>query len=584
MSYTATRTLGDYATMLRRSRGLIAALLLGSLALGVAALSWAEEVYESRTSILVQSTGLETEVLGARGNGQVNLDTEAQLVRSTEIAAAVAERLGHGDTTALREAVDVTVPPNTAVLEIRFRDSTAGGAYDGARAYGEAYLEHRRAQAVSGLKSEIESNEQRMAGLNGEIDDLKDTLAGQDPDTTAHARTEGKIDRLAGQAADLEAENAELESQESSVSPGRTINAASLPASPVSPNAPVTMAAAFAVGTILALIAAFLRHQGARRVLYASDVTQRCGVDVIGSVPSSVRFRTREVFGAYSPGGRIFSQMRNVVMSQLGDGRRVIVAVGVSPGPAASVTVANLGNALARAGDRTVSIAGNPTSPVGLSELAETSPIPGLSDVWSGRAGLPDASFTAPRRPGLSVIGPGAAARATGPTSDAVNRTFKDLAKAGNVVLVDAPPLSCSADAQMFASHADAVVIVVQAGRDTIRETQECVEAIEKVGTRIIGAVLLPPDLGPMMEAPSPGSGTPARKTAAEEEAPEDAPGDDSPTDALDVVEPEPQRSSPRTEAAHTEEDTTRKSSSADWESVHLRQRSSVGQEPAGQS
>ncbi|WP_025273874.1 Wzz/FepE/Etk N-terminal domain-containing protein [Haloglycomyces albus] len=535
MSNTSTGALNDYATMLRRSRWLMITMILSSIALGVAFTAWQDDVYESRTSVLVQPVGTERDVAQARTNGQINLDTEAQLVRSTEIAASAAEKLGESNQTKLRDAVDVTVPPNTAVLEIRFQASEAEAAQQGAIAYSEAYLEHRHDQAVTNLAQDREANTERKDGLVEELDILRDRLANTDPEGSAYTQIQGDMERLNNRVAELENENAELKAAEESLSPGRTINSASLPTQPVSPNALLNVGAAAAVGLIFALLIAYLRHQGARRVLYPSDVTQRCGVDVIGAVPNSVRFRSREVFGAYSPGGRLFSQMRNVVVSQLGERRKIIVTVGVSPGPAASIVVANLGSAMARSGDRTVVIAGNPTSTVGLSELSETNPIPGLSDIWSGRVSVKDACFVAPRRPGLQVIGSGAAARATGPTSEATTDTFQELAEGGNIVVVDAPPLSCSADAQMFASHADGVVLAVQTGRDSVKATMESIEAIEKVGTRIIGVVLLPSDLGPMMEAPAPGRA----QSENEGEAADNMPADNSPTDALDVVEKE---------------------------------------------
>jgi Mrp family chromosome partitioning ATPase len=243
-----------------------------------------------------------------------------------------------------------------------------------------------------------------------------------------------------------------------------------------------------------------------------------------------VKFQRREVFGAYSPGGRVFSQLRNVVSSQLTHDQRIIVVAGVAPGPAASVVAANLATAMARAGDRATAVAANPSTTVGLPELFGTDSVPGLADVWSGRVDLAVATCAAPRQPSLNVIGPGAAARATGPTSEAAAETFSKLAEAGRFVVVDAPPLSCSADAQLLAGHADAVILAVQSGRDSIGETAAATLAMRQIDTPLLGAVLLPNVLGPMNTVPLPGARreTPVLCKVSQ---------DETPTDSLDPVE-----------------------------------------------
>src|SRR2546423_8596734 len=72
-------------------------LLLGAAGLGdgVAFTDHQPKVYESSTSVLVQPVGAgqDTNVVGGRTKGDLNLDTEAQLVRSTAVAAEAAKLL-----------------------------------------------------------------------------------------------------------------------------------------------------------------------------------------------------------------------------------------------------------------------------------------------------------------------------------------------------------------------------------------------------------------------------------------------------------------------------------------------------------
>src|SRR3954469_24112734 len=51
------------------------------------------KVFESSTSVLVQPSGTDTNVVGGRTKGDINLDTEAQLVRSTAVASSAAKLL-----------------------------------------------------------------------------------------------------------------------------------------------------------------------------------------------------------------------------------------------------------------------------------------------------------------------------------------------------------------------------------------------------------------------------------------------------------------------------------------------------------
>lgn len=535
MRTPAARTLADYGVIARRSWWLIVGTIAVALAAGIGYTELTDEVYESTASVLVMPTATDTDVAGARTSGQINLDTEAQLVKSTEVAQAAAERLGVPATAELSERVSVTVPPNTSVLKIAFLAEDPETARAGTIAFSEAYLDHRMAAATASLEGSITTARTSLDALNTEIDGVEDELASLD-EGEDRTTLESTLDNLSREAGELESSIAALEAEQSAAMPGRIINEPTLPDTPASPDPLFNLAAAFGAGLPLGLALAWARHRLARRVGHPADLVERCEVDVLGSVPKSVGFQRREVFGAYSPGGRVFSQMRNVISSQLTGDRHVVVVAGVAPGPAASVVAANLATAMARAGDRVTAVAANPSTTVGLPELFGTEPVPGLADVWSRRIGLAEAMRAAPRQPVLSVIGPGAAARAAGPTSEAAAETFASLAEAGRFVIVDAPPLSCSADAQLLAAHADAVILAVQSQRDSVSETSAAVVAMRQIDTPLLGAVLLPSSLGPMSNVPMPDTGQANGLPLSRRGGPGVA-ADETPTDSLEAVD-----------------------------------------------
>src|SRR6187401_2375897 len=90
----ASSDLSDYLGTLRRNWWLT--LVATVVGLGVAGgITLAEpKLYTSSASVLVQPTGAQdTNVVGGRTKGDINLDTEAQIVRSTAVAANAAALL-----------------------------------------------------------------------------------------------------------------------------------------------------------------------------------------------------------------------------------------------------------------------------------------------------------------------------------------------------------------------------------------------------------------------------------------------------------------------------------------------------------
>ncbi len=534
MRTPAARTLADYGIIARRSWWLIVGTTAAALAAGVCYTAVTEKVYESTTSVLVMPTPTDTDVSGARTSGPVNLDTEAQLVKSTEVAQDAAEILAAPSADELSEQVSVTVPPNTSVLKISFRADTPEAAQAGTTAFSEAYLAHRRGAATASIEDAITAARTSLAALYTEIDGVEGELDSLGPDADRTA-LESNLDNLNREAGEVESAIAVMEAEQSAVNPGRVINRPTVPEAPISPDPLFNLAAALGAGLPIGVMLAWIRHRLARRVRYPADLVDRCELDVLCSVPKAVKFQRREVFSAYSPGGRVFSQMRNVIASQLTEDQRVVVVAGVAPGPAASVVAGNLATAMARAGDRVTAVAADPGTTVGLPELFGTAPVPGLADVWSGRVALEEAMQPAPRQPILSVVGSGAAARAAGPTSEAAAETFAKLAEAGRFVVVDAPPLSCSADAQLLAAHADAVILAVRAQRDSLAETAAAAVAMRQIDTPLLGAVLLPSSLGPMGSMPVPEHGPESGARSSRRGGPR-VHADETPTDSLETV------------------------------------------------
>ncbi len=88
------RDLGDYVALARRRWTWIVGCVVAGIAVSYVYLGVAQETYESTAKVLVESTGTtESTTVGARTNDAINLDTEAQLVKSEPVSARAAELL-----------------------------------------------------------------------------------------------------------------------------------------------------------------------------------------------------------------------------------------------------------------------------------------------------------------------------------------------------------------------------------------------------------------------------------------------------------------------------------------------------------
>ncbi len=163
------------------------------------------------------------------------------------------------------------------------------------------------------------------------------------------------------------------------------------------------------------------------------------------------------------------------------------------------LVAANLAAAFARADSDVVLVGASvpdlestehATTLAGMFDLAD---IPGLTDVLTGRTSLSRALQRAARSPRLRVVTPGGTASATGLLqSEGARGVLGALATKTRYVIVDAPSTASGADAQSLASMADVALLVVEAGRAQHTQVADAATQLQRVGTRLLGAVVVP--------------------------------------------------------------------------------------------
>jgi Mrp family chromosome partitioning ATPase len=511
-THPVSTNVSDYLGMLRRHWWVVLLLAVGAVGAADAITRAMPRTYESSTSVLVQPAGQDTNVVGGRTKGDINLDTEAQLVRSTAVAAGAAALLR--DATPpdlLARDVVVEVPPNTAVLVITYAAGKPARAQAGSHAFAEAYLRNREASARAELDAQITALSSKIKQINGMLTRTNKRLAAVRPDSPERPDLESQRQTSINQVNKLSGDLNQLTT--ATVSAGKIISDARLPVEPSKPDRVLNLASGLMLGLLAGLAVAALRERLDRRVRRSADVSRRGGVQVLAELNPRTAPRFDDVLPPYGPGGRIFNRLRNEVLAGLEPDAKVLLVTGASPGPASTLVAANLAAALARTGNEVVLVGAHlPETVVDAAPLARLLGVatsPGLSEIISGRVDLAEAAQRAPRLPYLRVITTGGAATAAGlMQSHALRETVDLLRRQTEYVVIEAPSTATSADAQSLASLADAAILTVELKRTGRPQVIDAAEQLRRVGTPLLGAVVMPrmafrrPE-GPA--APSPG-------------------------------------------------------------------------------
>jgi hypothetical protein len=141
---------------------------------------------------------------------------------------------------------------------------------------------------------------------------------------------------------------------------------------------------------------------------------------------------------------------------------------------------------------------------------------PGISEVLTGRADLSEAAQRAPRTPCLRVVTTGGTASAGGLLQSQFLRDMLSvLRQQAEYIVIEAPSTASSADAQSLASLADAAIVVVELRRTSYAQLFDATDQLRRVGTPVLGSVVLARLSRPRRTGSSPDSVAPATRAPA---------------------------------------------------------------------
>jgi succinoglycan biosynthesis transport protein ExoP len=447
------------------------AVVLVCLALGALA-GWAygqsvPATYTSSARVLVNPSAgnpFAPTPASVRQEELTSLETEAQVARSAEVLRDVAGRSPDLTTAQLERRVQVTVPPNTQVLEISYSATDPVVARQVSNAVAKAYLANRTRRSEEVNAARIQSVETQTLGV---VDDLRAATAAAQVGTPAERSFQAELaDALRNELVSLRAQRSALENSDSPA--GAVISPASSATHAWVLTRLLLPAGGALLGLALGLLLAVLleRYRG---VVRATSEVEESGLPVMAAVPPPSR-RTRRLRGGDSEAvDSTIRRLRTTILEL--DPRPNVIAVAPAGGGSSNADVSEaVAESFVKAGHRVVLVRTDGPPATGGLRVAETGLAqallhdrlsvlsllqPGVDPLLSL---LPGGGFTAESRELL--------------VSDRLRAVLSPLIAAGHLVILQSPGLD-SAEGEALVGAADLGLVVVTVGGTRPRDVEQ---------------------------------------------------------------------------------------------------------------
>ena len=510
--------LRDYLAVLNRRKITIA---LTATVVVVAALVYAflqTPMYRATAEVLLQSENA-ADIIDAEGvstNPQANANavlTEIEVMRSRSVRNAVSDELGYAP------SVSVARKGETSVVSLSATDAKPERAAEEVNTFATTFIELRRTSNVASLEEAIGILTDQITTIDDQLDESDRIIAVLDArirdtptDDPAYGGYVAEREQ-AGEEAD--ALRLSLGTQRASYSErlgqlqlalnaartggGEVVSEASAPGSPFSPDPIRNGSVALVLGLLLGAGLAFLREYLDDTIRNKDDLDAVTGgADVLGLIPKVEAWRNRgetRLVSLTAPKSSVAETYRGLRTSLqfIGVDRplTVIQVTSASASEGKTTTLANLGVAFARAGNRVVLVDCDLRRPR-LHSFFDLDNHVGFTSLILGEANIEDAVQEVPGVPRLAVL-------ASGPpppnpsellSTRSAQTLLSSLAEYADYVLIDSPPLLPVADSVILARYVDATVLVATVDSTAKRGLRRALELLDQVDAPLVGVVL----------------------------------------------------------------------------------------------
>ena len=272
-----------------------------------------------------------------------------------------------------------------------------------------------------------------------------------------------------------------------------------VPTEAVAPKRPMNLALGALLGLLVGLALAAVRYRTDARAHTPDDLADQ-GFAVVGTVPNlSLREGRQDVEGAsvspnlvtltrpFSAEAEAFRHLHANLYAGEGDTPQVVVVSGPEVGTGKSTVAVNLAVAAAQAGRRVLLVDADLRTPA-VADMLGLGDRPALGEGPEGT----NLVYWSTAVPSLFAMTP----RETATRPDQmwaphqIGTLIQNLRSTFDLILIDAPAALVSADTSLLAPHADAALLVAQAGRTDLDAMAQVATELSGVGLRRIGAVL----------------------------------------------------------------------------------------------
>lgn len=393
----------------------------------------------------------------------------------------------------VEDMVDVRPSLDLDLLEVVATSPSATRAADIASAVAEAYQQLERANTLQNAEAATAELRQTLDQIRGQIEALNGQLTLGSGDEALGAQR----DALLGEQFTLQSRIQQLNTDAALVGSGVELyEEAKVPEAPVSPKPLRDGLLAAVLGFMGAgALAWFLaertqsadRRQDAARVLQAPLLGEVPDFEVVGQTGS-----TPAIDAPTSPAGEAYQFLVGSVEHALAQaGGSTVLLTSAKPGDGKTVTALNLAVAMARDGRRVVLVDADERAR-GLSRRMDRLDAPGMVDLASDDVEVDDCILTVPIGEGtrLRLLPAGKALEdpAAFFRTPGFRKATAKFKNAGEILLVDSPPLLAVADTSAIAAQADGIVLVVDRGTQ-LSLLADVRERLAFVGTPLLGYV-----------------------------------------------------------------------------------------------
>ncbi|MDQ6927036.1 MAG: polysaccharide biosynthesis tyrosine autokinase [Actinomycetota bacterium] len=490
--------LRDDLRVLRKRKGTV--ILTVALLVGVTlAVSYLQTpVYAATTEVLLQSRP--TESLFDSNTGQAldparAVDTQIRVFLSQPVRNAVKQQLG------VSPHISVSGVTGTDVLDVTAESTVPKRSAIVADAYANAYIDFRRKQAVDDILAASKQIQTQIDDIQKQMDSAEAEVGAAPAAQQAAVRqsVNNRKDLLSSQQAVFRQKLDQLQVDQAIKSGGaQLVTPATVPTSPVRPQPLRNAAIALVLGLVLGIGLVFLLEYLDDSVKGKDDLERAAGgLPVLGVIPL-VEWKDRErpqvvsLTDPRSPASEAYRTLRtSIQFMSLERPVRTMQITSPSAEEGKSTTIANLGVAIARAGQRVVILDCDLRRPR-MHEFFGLDKSVGFTSVLLGKVPLSAALQPVPNQSRLSIL-------ASGPpppnpsellSSSRTVEVLTSLQAEADIVLIDCPPLLPVTDALVVSGRVDATLVVCVAGSTSRKEATRAIELLRQVDAPLVGTVL----------------------------------------------------------------------------------------------